>query len=261
MRTAVLAVASLAGLGFWYADQPIVRSGTVWLKSQLGTNYTKSSSVSSQYITAPVEEGVIRRVVTATGTLNAIINVEVGSQLSGQIAEVLVDFNDEVKRRQPLARLDQRSFQARVQEAKAALEFGDANIVMTERKLERIRIDARESEAESNVMKARVDNARIHLHAAQTELQRKQTLQSRGNATAVQLEDAITKEASAGAALREADAVAVVQKHKTAGTGADVRRVKSSCRVPFLVSHRKRLCCSWPKLNSSGRPFDRRSME
>jgi HlyD family secretion protein len=199
----------------------------VWLQGQLGTNYTKSSSVSSQYITAPVEEGVIRRVVTATGTLNAIINVEVGSQLSGQIAEVLVDFNDEVKRRQPLARLDQRSFQARVQEAKAALEFGDANIVMTERKLERIRIDARESEAESNVMKARVDNARIHLHAAQTELQRKQTLQSRGNATAVQLEDAITKEASAGAALREADAVAVVQKHKTAGTGADVRRVES----------------------------------
>ena len=72
--------------------------------------------------------GELRRVVTATGTLNATINVEVGSQLSGQIAETLVDFNDRVHQGQPLARLDQKSWQARVDEAVATLEVAKASV-------------------------------------------------------------------------------------------------------------------------------------
>src|SRR5262245_53015524 len=134
MKTTLLAVASLAGLGVWYSELPIVRTGVTWAQSQL--KVSRANTNSSQFITAPVGEGEIRRIVTATGTLNAIVNVEIGSQLSGQIAEVLVDFNDEVQKGQPLARLDQRSFEARVAEAQAAVDLAENNIGITKAKLE-----------------------------------------------------------------------------------------------------------------------------
>src|SRR5262245_51181916 len=135
-----LAVASLAGLSFWYADHPIVRSGITWVQNELRIEQG-TTAPAQRYLTAVVEEGQIGRVVTATGKLNAIVNVEVGSQLSGQIAELLVDFNDDVRRGQPLARLDQRSFKARVEEAQAAVDLADESINTTKAKLERAQID------------------------------------------------------------------------------------------------------------------------
>jgi HlyD family secretion protein len=59
------------------------------------------------FITAPVERGTISNLVTATGTVDAEITVEVSSQLSGRIANVFVGFNDTVKAGQPIAELDQ----------------------------------------------------------------------------------------------------------------------------------------------------------
>ena len=59
------------------------------------------------------------KIVTATGALNASIVVEVGSQLSGQITSLSVDFNDDVKKGQVLAQLDQSSFKEQVASAQA----------------------------------------------------------------------------------------------------------------------------------------------
>ena len=67
-----------------------------------------------KYITAPIERGRFATVVRATGTLNPISTVDVSSELSGRIAEVLVDFNDKVRAGQVLARLDPVTFAARV---------------------------------------------------------------------------------------------------------------------------------------------------
>ena len=80
------------------------------------------------YLTAPVERGDLVITVTATGTLNAVVTVQVGSQLSGQIAELLVDFNDEVRSGQPIARLDPLSFEATVREAAAEVDVAQADI-------------------------------------------------------------------------------------------------------------------------------------
>jgi HlyD family secretion protein len=226
MKVGILA-ASLAVLGFWYADQPVMRSSLMRIQNELGIQGGPAALVLQRYLTAPVLEGQIRRVVTATGTLNAIVNVEVGSQLSGQIAEVFVDFNDNVRRGEPLARLDQRSFEARLEEARAAVELADVGISMAKAKLERGRIDALESEAQSAVLKARLDIARISLDAAQLEFQRKQTLRDRGAAAVAELEDANTKLASASAALREAEATVAVHAHKVAAAQADLRRAES----------------------------------
>lgn len=71
------------------------------------------------YRTAKASRGDILRYVTATGRLDALVTVKVSSQLSGQIAEVLVGFNDRVTPGQPLARLDAKTYQARVREAEA----------------------------------------------------------------------------------------------------------------------------------------------
>jgi HlyD family secretion protein len=220
------AVAITAALAWWFADTPIVRDAVALARAQLGIGQNEASTA-AQYITAPVEQGELRRIVTATGTLNATVNVEVGSQLSGQVAELLVDFNDDVKKGQPLARLDQRSFKAHVAEAQAAMELAEVTVQVARARLQRAEIDARDSEAQRAVLKARTDNAKVKLDAAQTELNRKQTLRERQVGTTVEIEDAQTKVASAAASLREAEAIAAAQENLVAGTQADLRRVKS----------------------------------
>ena len=66
------------------------------------------------YLTTKVERGDIITTITATGTVTPVVTVKVGSQLSGQIADLLVDFNDAVREGQPLARLDPQAFAATV---------------------------------------------------------------------------------------------------------------------------------------------------
>jgi len=72
------------------------------------------------YKTSPVKRGDLTLTVTATGTLQPLNQVEVGSELSGTIASVEVDFNDEVKVDQVLARLDTTALNSRIAEGKAS---------------------------------------------------------------------------------------------------------------------------------------------
>jgi HlyD family secretion protein len=75
---------------------------------------------------AKAESGPLTAVVSATGTLNPVVSVQVGSQVSGQIKEILVDFNSPVKQDQLIARIDPETFQYRVRQAEADLEAGRA---------------------------------------------------------------------------------------------------------------------------------------
>src|SRR4029453_16200267 len=182
--------------------------------NQLGIPKREGASARARYITAVVEKGELQRVGTATGALNATVNVEVGSQLSGQIAEILVDFNDVVKKGDPLARLDQKSFKAKVAEAEAGLDIARVGEKSPRANVERAEIQARDSEAQRAVLKARTDNARVSLDAAQIAVRRKDALQSRGVGALADLEDTHSRLASASAALREAEAVETVHEHK-----------------------------------------------
>jgi HlyD family secretion protein len=82
-----------------------------------------------RYVTTAVERGDLAVVVTATGTLSALDTVEVSSEVSGRVAEVLVDFNHRVKKGQVLAVLDPEQAQARAQEAAAQVEAANAGLV------------------------------------------------------------------------------------------------------------------------------------
>src|SRR5438128_10524719 len=71
--------------------------------------------------TAIVTRGAITQAVTATGTLNPVVNVQVGSQVSGNIAKLFVDFNSHVKAGQVVAQLDPALFQATVPQSQGEL--------------------------------------------------------------------------------------------------------------------------------------------
>src|SRR5207253_3102073 len=68
----------------------------------------------SEYFTATIDKGPLRNVVNATGVVQTVVTVQVGSQVSGQIQEIFADFNSVVKRGQLLATIDPRNFEAQV---------------------------------------------------------------------------------------------------------------------------------------------------
>ena len=102
-----LAVVTLAVVGWWVL---------------------RGRAVEVRYVTAAVDRGDVRDVVGATGTLQAVTTVQVGSQVSGTIQSLYADFNSMVRKGQVLARLDPSLLQARLGQVQAALISAQANV-------------------------------------------------------------------------------------------------------------------------------------
>src|SRR2546423_11732188 len=83
---------------------------------------------STSYRAEPVTRGAITEVVSATGDVSAIVTVNIGSQVSGTISKLYVDFNSQVKKGQPLAELDPRLFRAALERAQAGLASSQAAV-------------------------------------------------------------------------------------------------------------------------------------
>ena len=94
-------------------------------------------SVQAQNFTAKVERGEIDDVVEATGTINAVITVQVGSQVSGTIAKLNADFNSRVHKGEIVALIDPALFQGALLQAAADLENAKANLVAAHANLEK----------------------------------------------------------------------------------------------------------------------------
>src|SRR6266480_3375721 len=99
-----------------------------------------TSSGGAAFQTATVTRGPITQLVTATGTLNPVTNVQVGSQVSGNIQKLFADFNSEVKAGQTVAQIDPMLFQAAVTQtegdlasSQAALELAKVNAARIQR--------------------------------------------------------------------------------------------------------------------------------
>src|SRR5579859_3618161 len=90
-----------------------------------------------QHFTAKVERGAINDVVEATGTINAVIMVQVGSQVSGSIAKLNVDFNSRVHKGDIVALIDPALFKGALLQAVADLENAKANLVAARANLEK----------------------------------------------------------------------------------------------------------------------------
>lgn len=110
------------------------------------------------YRTATVERGQVRVAISATGTLAAISTVDVGSQISGQVTEVLVDFNDRVEAGQVIARIDPSTYEAQIAQGNAAIGSARASLATAEATLRNAEADhARKAELAAQQLVARGD--------------------------------------------------------------------------------------------------------
>ncbi|HEX4638999.1 MAG TPA: efflux RND transporter periplasmic adaptor subunit, partial [Chthoniobacterales bacterium] len=137
-----------------------------------------TSSGSRGYQTAAVTKGPITQLVTATGTLNPVTNVQVGSQVSGNIQKLFADFNSEVKAGQVVAQIDPALFQAAVTQAEGDLATAQAALELA--KLNATRIQ--KLFIEKNSSQQDLDSAIATLHQAEGNVKIKQGALDRAKA-------------------------------------------------------------------------------
>jgi HlyD family secretion protein len=127
-----------------------------------------------KYETAAVDRGRIVAKVTATGTLSALVTVQVGSQVSGTIASLAVDFNSQVKKGQVIATIDPRLFQASVEQARANVAAAQGNLAKAQAQAvdsQRQAARQRDLGARKLVAQADVDTAQSNAEAAVASVQ------------------------------------------------------------------------------------------
>ena len=139
----VLVVAAAAG-GGWY-----------WYQS-------RTDGADVRYRVAKVERGPMSAVVVASGTLNAVTTVQVGSQISGQVKEIFADFNTPVKKGQVIARIDPATYELRVNQTRADLDAAQSAVAVARSGLV--------------AQQAEVGRVKITLADAERDLERKKLL-------------------------------------------------------------------------------------
>lgn len=132
-----------------------------------------------QYRLAAVDRGNIVRTVSASGTLNAVVTVRVGSQVSGQIKELLANYNSPVIAGQVIARIDPENLEARVRQAEAELQVAKANVAIQKAAVLRCKAELENARAALSASEARTLKAEVALKDAGRDLNRKRALRDR----------------------------------------------------------------------------------
>lgn len=140
----MMAIAMLAGFFFWGND-----------------------SSTPQYMTARVERGNLRNTVTATGALQAVTTVQVGSQASGTIAALYADFNSVVKKGQVIAQLDPSVAKAQVAQQRANLEQARASLANARAAVVNSRAGVSDAQARSLAARSTVQNNQAGVSGAE----------------------------------------------------------------------------------------------
>src|SRR5215207_3703841 len=157
----------------------LVALGGVW--------YWGDGANAAEYMTTKIERGSLRNTVTATGTLQAVTTVQVGSQASGTISALYADFNSTVKKGQLLAQLDPSVAQAQVQQARA-------NLAQAQAQLQQARAAVGQSQAGVAQSRAGITDARAKSSAAGSNTQNQQAgvaaAEANVNVLKAQLDDA-----------------------------------------------------------------------
>lgn len=161
--------------------------GTVALLATGGIAYWLVGANGQQagYRFAKIEKGALAAAVAAAGTLNPVSAVQISSQISGQIKEILVDFNSAVKKGQLIARIDPETYQHRLHQAEADLEAMRSAV---------------------NVQRAQAYQAQVNLAEAQRDFERKVMLVERNFISAAERDKAMTALDSARAQVQLTEA-------------------------------------------------------
>lgn len=169
-----------------------------------------------RYRVAQIERGALSAAVTASGALNALVTVQVGSQVSGLIKEIHADFNAEVKRGQVIARLDPEAFETRVAQAEADVKAAESGAEVA-----RGSVLARQAEE---------NKAHIALDDARRTLERKRALVEKQFISAAELDIALAASETAREQLRLVRAEAEVARAQVGSASAAVAQRRAALR-------------------------------
>lgn len=196
------------------------------------------------YRTAPVERGELMATVVATGTVNPVITVQVGSQISGMVKHLYADFNSVVKRGQLIARIDPELFEARVSQARASLESARAAVLNQEANRERAAADVENARAALEAAKANVARQRVAQLDAEIKLKSRTNLFREGGISQEErdsaqaafdsaragVDAAVAQERAAGSTLRAAEAALRVAEAQRKAAEANVAQQEAALR-------------------------------
>jgi HlyD family secretion protein len=202
----LVVVAGLVGAGVW------------------GYFYTQSRGNAPRYRTARVERGPLTAAVSASGNLNAVTTVLVGSQVSGQIKELYADFNTQVKKNQVIARIDPETFQAKVSQAQADLESARSAVLNQEAQVQRARAEVENARATFAESRANTAKAQVGATDSKRDLDRKTELFRRELIAKSDLD-------SAQAAYDSALAVVDAARAKEQSLAAGIQSAQAQLRV------------------------------
>jgi HlyD family secretion protein len=197
-----------------------------------------------QYRTARVERGDIDATISATGNPNAVITVQVGSQVSGNIKALYADFNTKVTKGQVVARIDPEIFEAKLSQAKANLDNAKASVLNARAMLQKTEADIANARASVETARANVAKARVGVLDAQVKLKSRINLFKEGGISAEERDSAQAaydsnvasqdaaqaQEQAAQHSLRAAHAQHDVAKAQLAAAEAQVKQHEAAVR-------------------------------
>lgn len=175
--------------------------------------YASNKGEEPAYRVGKVEKGPITAAVAATGTLNPVKSVLVGSQVSGQIKELFVDFNSVVKKDQVIARIDPESFELRVRQAMADLEATRATVLT--------------QMAAVGAQRAEVSRSEVNLADVKRDYERKQMLVEKGFVSAADRDKALAVFNGAQEQLKTTRAQLAVAEAQAKNAAAVVKQRES----------------------------------
>jgi HlyD family secretion protein len=168
-----------------------------------GAYYYKRGGTDVQVNTAPITRGDVIDTVGATGTLQAVTTVQVGSQVSGNISWLGADFNSIVRKNQVIARLDPSLFDAQLQQTRANLAQAQANLTKAQSELERAKVQlvdaqqkytrARELGARNLLPQSELDAAKIAVDTAQAAVASQQATLTQAQAAVTQAQASVNQ--------------------------------------------------------------------
>ncbi|QRM31377.1 efflux RND transporter periplasmic adaptor subunit [Microvirga sp. VF16] len=190
----------------------------------------------SAYRTVPTERGDLISAVTAGGTLNAVVLVEVGSQVSGQVSELFVDFNSAVTQGQVIARISPEIYEARMAQAQAELKTVRAGLPVHQAEVERVRAELDNAKSALAVAKAQTVRAELAADDAKRDLDRKQSLAERAIVSASDWERVQSAHRSAQAQLaasraQELSQASAIRAAEAAARMAEAQLVAAAVQV------------------------------
>jgi len=144
--------------------------GALLIVAFAGFAFWSNRASAAEYMTAKAERGNLRNTVTATGALQAVTTVQVGSQASGTISALYADFNSHVKKGQVVAQLDPAQAQAQVQQSQANLENAKASLVQARAAVVQARAGTADAKAKQLAARSTVQNQQAGVSGAQANL-------------------------------------------------------------------------------------------